>query len=144
MYSNAYSASVAEVEVDRKTCIAAETAGECARRGDGAQSRWHAAADGRLHHYGTGLRADGGSPLQFKDGAVLDRNFDTYSIPRFSWLPKIETILLDNPENPPLGGEPPIITMGAVIANATYDAVGVRLRQLPMTPERVFSALRTA
>ena len=76
--------------------------------------------------------------VRFKDGAVLDRNFDTYQIPRFSWLPKIETILIDNPETPASGcGQPPIVTMGAVLANAIFDATGKRLRQLPMTPERL-------
>jgi CO/xanthine dehydrogenase Mo-binding subunit len=81
--------------------------------------------------------------VRFKDGAVLDRNFDSYSLPRFSWLPKIETILVDNPENAPTGGgEPPIITVGAVLANAIYDAAGVRMLQLPMTPERVLAALK--
>jgi hypothetical protein len=60
--------------------------------------------------------------VRFKDGEVLDRNFDSYQIPRFSWLPKIETIIIDNPGLPAQGcGEPPIITMGAVIANAIYD-----------------------
>ena len=73
---------------------------------------------------------------------MLDRNFDSYQLPRFSWLPKIETVLVDNPETPALGGgEPPIITMGAVLANAIFDAAGVRLLQLPMTPERVKAAL---
>ena len=53
--------------------------------------------------------------MRFQDGEVLDRNFDTYQIPRFSWLPKIETILMDNPGAPAgAGGEPPIITMGAL------------------------------
>ena len=73
---------------------------------------------------------------------MLDRNFDTYEIPRFSWLPKIETILVDNLGTPAgAGGEPPIITMGASIANAIFDAVGVRVLQLPITPERVKAAL---
>jgi isoquinoline 1-oxidoreductase len=81
--------------------------------------------------------------VRFKDGEVLDRNFDTYEIPRFSWLPKIETILVENPEVPASGcGEPPIVNMGAVIANAIYDAVGARLRQLPMTPARIQGALK--
>jgi nicotinate dehydrogenase subunit B len=76
--------------------------------------------------------------VRFKDGAVLDRNFDTYQIPRFSWLPRIETILIDNPETPASGcGEPPIVTMGAVVANAIFDATGARLRQLPITPARL-------
>jgi nicotinate dehydrogenase subunit B len=83
--------------------------------------------------------------VRFKDGEVLDRNFDSYEIPRFSWLPKIETVLVENPEVPASGcGEPPIVNMGAVIANAIHDAVGARLLQLPMTPERVQAALKAA
>ncbi len=42
------------------------------------------------------------------------------------------------------GGVPPIITMGAVMANAIYDGAGIRLGQLPMTPARVLEALKTA
>ncbi len=81
--------------------------------------------------------------VRFKDGEVLDRNFDTYEIPRFSWLPKIETVLVENPEVPASGcGEPPIVNMGAVIANAIHDAVGARLLQLPMTPARIQEAVR--
>jgi isoquinoline 1-oxidoreductase len=83
--------------------------------------------------------------IHFKGGAIRDRGFDTYQIPRFSWTPKIETIVLDNPSAPPLGcGEPPVITVGALIANAIFDAIGVRLRQLPMTPERVRAAVQGA
>ena len=81
--------------------------------------------------------------VHFKDGEVLDRNFDSYALPRFSWLPKIETVLIDNAETPATGGgEPPIITIGAVLANAIYDAAGARLLQLPMTPDRVKAALK--
>jgi CO/xanthine dehydrogenase Mo-binding subunit len=81
--------------------------------------------------------------VRFKDGAVLDKNFDTYEIPRFSWLPKIETVLIENPGLAAQScGEPPIITIGAVIANAIYDAIGARVLQLPMTPARVLEALK--
>lgn len=81
--------------------------------------------------------------VHFKRGEIVDVNFDTYQIPRFSWTPKIESIIIDNPETDPQGGgEPAIVTMGAVLANAIYDAIGVRLFQLPMTPERIQSALR--
>jgi CO/xanthine dehydrogenase Mo-binding subunit len=81
--------------------------------------------------------------VHFKNGEVLDHNFDSYQIPRFSWLPKIETVLIENPEVPASGcGEPPIVTMGAVVANAVHDAVGARLVQLPMTPARILEALR--
>ena len=79
--------------------------------------------------------------VRFRNGEVLDRNFDTYEIPRFSWVPKIETVLIDNPGTPALGsGEPPIITMGAVIANAIFDAASARVLQLPITAERVLRA----
>ena len=80
--------------------------------------------------------------IHFKGGEIFDLNFDTYEIPRFSWLPKIETVLIDAKNSPPQGGgEPPIICMGAVVANAIFDAVGARLFQLPMTPERIRAAL---
>jgi len=81
--------------------------------------------------------------VHFKGGKVLDTNFDTYELPRFSWVPKIETVLIDAKDSPPEGGgEPAIIVMGAVVANAIYDRTGARLFQLPMTPERVLAALR--
>jgi isoquinoline 1-oxidoreductase len=81
--------------------------------------------------------------VHFKGREVKDLNFDTYQLPRFSWLPKIEAVLLDSPEVPISGGgEPPIITMGAVLANAIFDATGARLYQLPMTPERIKAALK--
>jgi CO/xanthine dehydrogenase Mo-binding subunit len=80
--------------------------------------------------------------IRFQGGKVLDQNFDTYELPRFSWLPRLETVLIDNPDLPPQGcGEPAITTMGAVIANAVYDAIGVRLFELPLTPERIKKVL---
>jgi nicotinate dehydrogenase subunit B len=83
--------------------------------------------------------------VHFKGGKVLETNFDTYELPRFSWVPKIETVLIDAKDAPPEGGgEPAIIVMGAVVANAIYDRTGARLFQLPMTPDRVLAALRKA
>jgi nicotinate dehydrogenase subunit B len=83
--------------------------------------------------------------IHFADGEILDLNFDTYAIPTFSWLPKIETVILENPDlQPQGGGEPPIIGMGGVIATAIYDAVGAAVFQLPMTPERVRAAMKPA
>jgi len=80
--------------------------------------------------------------IHFKDGEIFDLNFDTYTIPTFSWLPKIETIILENPHVPPQGGgEPAIIGMGGVLATAVYDAVGAKLLELPMTPDRVRKAV---
>ena len=81
--------------------------------------------------------------IHFKGGDILDRNFNTYQIPRFSWLPKIETVLVEDPNAPAQGGgEPAIINMGAVVANAIFSATGARLLQLPMTPTRVLEALK--
>jgi len=80
--------------------------------------------------------------LQFKGGDILDTNFDTYKLPRFSWLPAIETVFVKNDALAPQGcGEPAITTTGAAVANAVFDATGARVRRLPMTPERVLAAL---
>ena len=81
--------------------------------------------------------------VRFKEGRVLDENFDTYRIPRFSSIPPIRTVLIPNPAMVAQGGgEPSIIVMGALIANAIHDAVGIRPLQLPVTPERVLQALK--
>jgi len=83
--------------------------------------------------------------IRFKAGELLDTNFDTYALPRFSWLPKIETVILEADNTPPQGGgEPAIILMGAVLANAIHNATGVRLLELPMTPARLKAALNAA
>ncbi len=80
--------------------------------------------------------------IQFDGGKINNRNFDNYTIPKFSWTPEIVTLLLDLPDEPAQGGgEPAIICMGALIANAVFDATGARLYQLPMTPERILKAL---
>ena len=80
--------------------------------------------------------------VRFKGGEILEANFDTYTIPHFSVVPRIETVILDAKDSPfQGGGEPPIICMGGAIANAVFDATGARLLQLPMTPERVKEAL---
>ena len=82
--------------------------------------------------------------VEFKGRQVLTQNFDTYEIPRFSTLPKIETVLVENRDLPPQGGgEPAITCVGASIANAIFDATGARLFTMAMTPERVQEALKT-
>lgn len=80
--------------------------------------------------------------LRFKGGEILDTNFDTYALPRFSMVPPIEVVLLKNDALAPQGaGEPSITTAGASIANAVFDATGARVRRLPLTRERVLAAL---
>jgi CO/xanthine dehydrogenase Mo-binding subunit len=81
--------------------------------------------------------------VKFAGGKVLTRNLDSYEIPRFSWVPKIDSVILDRQNEPPKGGgEPAIVLMPGLIANAIFDATGARLYQLPMTPERVLEALK--
>jgi CO/xanthine dehydrogenase Mo-binding subunit len=80
--------------------------------------------------------------VRIRDGRVLDENFDTYELPRFSWLPRIETVLVKNDTlTPQGGGEPAIVPMGAAIANAVFDATGARISRLPLAPTRVKAAL---
>ena len=104
---------------------------------------------------GAVLQAEGGltmglgyvlaEEVRFEGGAVVDENFGSYRLPRFSWVPEIDVVLVDNPGLAPQGGgEPSITTMGAVVANAVFDATGARVYHLPMTPARVRRALERA
>ncbi len=80
--------------------------------------------------------------LRFRGGEILDRNFDSYEIPKFSSAPRVEAVLVKNDELAPQGGgEPAITTTGAVLANAVFDAVGARMLRLPMLPDRVRKAI---
>jgi len=140
-YSGTYVATVAEVEVDKETgaikvkrVVCAQDLGQCINP-EGAAIQIEGCITMGLGYALT-------EEVHFKAGEVLDLNYDTYHLPRFSWLPKIETVIVENKTLPPSGGgEPPIINMGAVLANAVFDATGARLFQLPMTKERVKAAL---
>jgi isoquinoline 1-oxidoreductase len=81
--------------------------------------------------------------IHFKGGEILDRNFDTYQLPLFSWLPRIEAEIIPAPEAAAAqgGGEPAICGVGASIANAIFDATGARMYRMSMTPERVKAAI---
>lgn len=83
--------------------------------------------------------------LQYNGGNILTKNFDSYEIPHFSWLPEIKTIISDRKnEAPQGGGEPAIITVGAAVGNAIFNATGARLYRMPFTPERVLEAMKKA
>jgi nicotinate dehydrogenase subunit B len=83
--------------------------------------------------------------LRFSGGEILDRQFGPYEITRFASSPRVEAVLVENTGLAPQGGgEPSITTTGAVIANAFFDATGVRPDRLPMTPQRVRAALAGA
>jgi nicotinate dehydrogenase subunit B len=68
-------------------------------------------------------------------------SWEEYPILRFSEVPKVEVHLLKN-DHPSLGaGECTMGPVAAAIANALYDALGVRARELPLTPERITKAM---
>jgi CO/xanthine dehydrogenase Mo-binding subunit len=76
-----------------------------------------------------------------RDG-VVSRNWDTYPILTFEEAPEIEVALLDRPELPPLGaGEGTQGPTSAAIGNAIWNALQVRLRDMPLTRERLIAAL---
>ncbi len=80
--------------------------------------------------------------VRFEGGVVKDRNFDSYKIPRFSWVPKLDCVIMDKKDQPPQGGgEPAIIAVGAAVGNAIFNATGARLFRVPFTPERVLEAI---
>ena len=81
------------------------------------------------------------------NGRVEANNFELYKIPVAGDVPEIETILIETIDPAgPYGakgvGEPAIVATPAAIANAIYDAVGVRISSLPITPEKLHKALK--
>ncbi len=81
-------------------------------------------------------------------GRSLNAGFVDYKMPLSLDMPPIRTILLETAPDPggPYGakgiGEDPIIAIGPAIANAVHDAIGVRFRHFPITPEQVLAALK--
>ena len=76
--------------------------------------------------------------IDFADGKILNPHFADYRVPRFSDTPQIEVVLLDRKDLPSAGaGETPIIGIAPAIGNAIFDAVGIRLRSLPLAPQGV-------
>jgi len=136
-----YVATMAEVKVDRSSGRVKVVRVVCAQdmgivvNPEGAKMQIEGAIT-------MGLGYTLAEELRFLGGDILDRNFDTYHIPRFSWVPQIETVLVKNDDLAPQGGgEPPITTTGAVIANAVFDASGARMFRLPMTAERIHQTI---
>jgi nicotinate dehydrogenase subunit B len=74
--------------------------------------------------------------ILFADGQVTTNRFSSYRVPRFADMPVIELVLLDRQDLPSVGaGETPIIGIAPAIGNAISDAVGVRIRSLPLTSD---------
>lgn len=77
-----------------------------------------------------------------RSGVVLNPNYETYKLVGMADVPQIDVILLDFPERGVIGiGEPVHIPTAAAIANAVANALGVRVHEIPITPDRVLSAL---
>jgi nicotinate dehydrogenase subunit B len=73
--------------------------------------------------------------IEFDNGKILNGRLSQYRVPRFSDVPVLETVLLDRKDLPSAGaGECPMIGLAPAIANAIFDATGVRLRSLPLVP----------
>ena len=81
--------------------------------------------------------------VSFDRHAVTSREWGAYPIITFPDIPKIDVLMLPRQDQPPLGvGESASVPSAAAIANAIFDATGVRFRELPFTPERIRAGLR--
>lgn len=143
-YGAAWSAWVAEVEVNRAT-------------GDVAVKRVVVGQDSGLMINPAGIEHQiHGNVIQstsralkeevsFTDTAVASREWGAYPILTFPEVPVINVVLMPRPDDPPLGsGESASVPSAAAIANAIFDATGVRFREPPFTPDKVRAALAGA
>jgi nicotinate dehydrogenase subunit B len=127
-------ATFAEVNVDRKSgdvkVVRVVSAFECGTivNPDGLRNQIE----------GSNVQGLGGAlfeAIEFENGKILNGKMSEYRVPRFSDVPVLETVLLDRKDIPSVGaGECPMIGLAPAIANAIFDATGVRLRSLPLVP----------
>lgn len=80
--------------------------------------------------------------ITLKDGRVQQGNFHDYQIVRMQAMPRVEVHIIDSSEAPGGVGEPGVPPIAPAVANALFAACGVRLRSLPLTPEKISIALR--
>lgn len=81
--------------------------------------------------------------VKFDRAMVTSLDWNLYPILRFPEIPEVVCELIDRPDQPSVGaGEATNSAIPAAIANAIFNATGVRLRTIPFTPERVKSALK--
>ncbi len=82
--------------------------------------------------------------VQMDDTRILSEDWASYPILTFSEVPPVDVVLINRPGAPFLGtGEASQGPTGAALANAVFDATGVRFRRLPLTPSRVLQGLKT-
>jgi nicotinate dehydrogenase subunit B len=80
--------------------------------------------------------------LKWDRSRVTSLDWKSYPILTFPEVPEVECVLIDRPAEPPWGaGEPSAAVVPSAISNAVFDAIGVRLRTVPYTPERVKAAI---
>jgi nicotinate dehydrogenase subunit B len=140
---NGYCAVVAEVDVYQDTgriavkrLVIANDVGPISNP-DGLRNQLEG---GALH----GLSRTLGEEVTWDDQKVSSIDWKTYKpLPVGAEIPKIETVLINRSDVPATGaGETAVTVVAAAIANAVFDATGARIRQVPLTPERVNAALR--
>jgi len=145
-YSNTitYVAAVAEVEVNRDTG-AVKVTRMCLGHDCGQM----------INPDGVANQVEGGvlqtvsrtllEEVQWERDRVTSVDWASYPIMRFPDMPKVDIELIDRPGEPAWGvGEPAPVVVPAAIANAIFDATGARIRSVPMTPDKVKSALAAA
>jgi nicotinate dehydrogenase subunit B len=141
-YGAAWSAWIADVTVDRRTGDVSVT-----RVVAGQDSGLMINPDGVRHQIeGNVIQSTSRALMEevsFDRHAVTAREWGAYPIIRFPELPKIDVLMLPRQDQPPLGvGESASVPSAAAIANAIFDATGVRFRDPPFTPERIIAGLR--
>ena len=77
-----------------------------------------------------------------KDGGIEQTNFDTYTPMRMSQMPEVAVHIIANGEHATGVGEPTVTVVAPAIANAIFNAVGARVRSLPITAEAVKAAMK--
>ena len=90
-----------------------------------------------------GLSRALGEEVTWDDQKITSIDWATYKTPvRRIECARIESVLIDHPESEAMGaGETAITIVAAAVGNAIFDATGVRIREVPFTPERVKAAL---
>jgi nicotinate dehydrogenase subunit B len=140
-----YVATVAEVEVNRKTGAIHVKRFVCAHdcglivNPDGLRG---VIAANLIHSMSRSIKEE----VKFDRSNVTSVDWNTYPVVRASDVPdKVEIVLINHPEIPPGGaGEPSSRPTAGAIANAIFDATGARVRQAPLTPARIKAALAKA
>jgi nicotinate dehydrogenase subunit B len=141
-YGAAWSAWIADVAVNKATGDVSVT-----RVVAGQDSGLMINPDGVRHQiHGNVIQSTSRALMEeiaFDRNSVTSREWGAYPIIKFPDIPKIDVLMLSRQDQPPLGvGESASVPSAAAIANAIFDATGVRFRELPFTPERVLAGLR--